>query len=271
MRLLNRLSLASRRRRSGFEPVAGLAGAAAWWLRNLTAGADVSAVPDQIISNPAEQTQAARRATGNADFSLQFATNDVLVVPLVGDELGAGAINNGTKVWWVAFSVQHDGIGAAEAYFAITNLTGVASAMKIDFTRLTTGFLRVDLYTHTTNARRFTATTGQLLAGVKYYVTLEINCNQTGEVNQVVITVDGAVVSLTPSNVGTPNPISDGLATGVTGKMAIGNRRDSTAASPLTGKLARDMIGGCTAMAGVTQGCLTVQARANLRTFGGLP
>jgi hypothetical protein len=239
----------------GFDPST----VASVWLRNNVSSGNISSITDVLNNNPAVQAVDARRPAGNADLTMQFLTNDVLVQPL-------DATNNGTTQWGCAFWVDHDATGAEEAYFAITNLTGVASAMKIEVKKITTNFLRCDLYMDASNARRITATTNAL-ATSPAFITCEYNSAQSGEANQIVLTVNGSVCATTNTNlIGTPD-ISNGLAAGVTGNLAIGNRRDSTAASALNGRLSKNCWLFNTAQAGVTQGLLTAQARAGFMGF----
>jgi hypothetical protein len=229
------------------------------WLRNNVTSGNISSVTDVLNNNPAVQAVDARRPAGATDLIMAFATNDVLVQPL-------DATNNGTERWGCAFWVDHTAAGAEETYFAITNLTGVASAMKVEVKKITTNFLRADLYMDASNARRVTATT-EALGTVPAFVTCEYNSAQSGEENQIVLTVNGVVCTTNNTNlIGTPD-ISLGLAAGVTGNLAIGNRRDSTAASALTGRLSKNLWLFNTAMAGVTQGLLTPAARTALMNF----
>lgn len=228
------------------------------WLRNSAASGDVASVPDVLNpSNPALQSQTARRPTAQADRSLQFTTNDVLAWPLID-------ANNGTQFFLWGGWVKHDGVAvAAEAYCSIFNLTNGASAPKLDFNRHSSGNLRVDLYTDGSNARRFTSTA--TFGAAAMFLLLEFCATQTGETNQLVVSVDTVIQAGAFANVGTPAPLSNGLAAGVTGNMLIGNRRDGVAASPFNGRAARNQWCGASGpMAGVTQGLLTAEARTNL-------
>lgn len=247
----------------GFSPLS--TGVIVAWLRNSTIGADaISSVPDTLNSNPAVQTQAARRPTGNADHSMTFATNDVLSVPLIGSETDPGVINNGTSQWGIAFWVEHAAGGSEEAYACIGNLTGGASAMKLDFKKITTNFLRVDMYNDPTNARRITATSNALVAGTPAFITLEYNADNATENDRLVMTVNTTVVTQSAANLVGTGDISLGLAAGVTGNLLLGNRRDSTAASPLNGTFGKNIWFIGSAMTGVTTGLLTPAARTAL-------
>lgn len=231
------------------------------WLRNSAAGGDVASVPDVLNpANPALQSQSARRPTAQADQSLQYTTNDVLVWPLAVQ-------NNGTQFFLWAGWVEHDAAASAqEAYCTIANLTNGASALKFEFLRHSSGQLRALAYTSGANGRMLTTTAA--FDGDPMFLTAEFCSTQSGEVNQLVITVDGAVQAGAFSNLGTGASLDLGLVAGVTGNMCIGNRRDGSAASPFNGRMARNQwCGASGAMATVTQGLLTAEARTNLRAL----
>lgn len=249
-------------RTTGFDPST----AAVAWLRNTTLSGNISSVSDQLNSNPAVQAVDARRPAGEASGAMTFLTNDVLSLPLIGNETAPGVIINGTRQFGVVMYVEHDALGAEEAYIMIGNLTGGASAMKLDFKKITTNFLRVDLYVDAANARRITATDNALTTA-STCITLEMDLDQAAETDRVVMTVGGTIVAQMGANlIGTPD-LGLGLAAGVTGNLLIGNRRDSTAASPLQGRVGRNIFFLGAKMAGATQGLLTVAARTALAGF----
>lgn len=251
-------------RSGGFSPTTLSAVSA--WLRNTTTSGNISSVTDLINANPAVQSVDGRRPAGEASGAMTFLTNDVLSWPLIGNEEDPGVINNGTRQFGVVLFVEHDALGAEEAYATISNLTGSASAMKLDFKKITTNFLRVDLFVDASNARRITATDNALTTG-STCITFEMDLDAATEPEQVVMTVGGTIVTQTGANlVGTPD-LSLGLAAGVTGNLLIGNRRDSTAASPFQGRMGRNLFFLGSKMAGATQGLLTVDARTALRNF----
>lgn len=242
----------------GFNP----AGIVSCWLRNATLSGQVASAPDLINpSNPALQSTIDRRPDGNADGSMQFLTNDVLVWPLID-------ANNGTQHWLWGAWVEHDA-NAIEYYCNIFNLTNGASATKLEFWRHTNGSLRFDIYTSAGNGVRFTTTASGLVATDPVFVMAEFCATQSGDSNQVVISTNGTVRASTRIDIGTPAALSGGLTAGVTGNMCIGNRRDAiTASAPFGGRMGRSILCGSSGpMAGVTQGLLTPDARLNLMTI----
>lgn len=64
------------------DPVAATAGAVACWLSNTTLSGAISSVPDLVTPGaPATQATSARQPTGNADGTMSFSADDVIVVP----------------------------------------------------------------------------------------------------------------------------------------------------------------------------------------------
>lgn len=251
---LERLAQKRRRRiiQSGgtaFDAAAVTGGAVTAWLRNTTLSGDITSVTDLLNTNPATQAQAGRYPQGNADGSMTF-TDDALAWPI-------HASNNPLVTWGFAAWIQLTDLGAATKTLIEYGSPTAASFGAGDSHKLSilgTEALQLEVALDATGANRRTATSNAsvITSGV-HFVTCECRMNAATEAEQVVMTLDGAALSLTfAASAGTAAAMPVALQ-GAAATISIGNQRSTSGSSsnPMLGKKGRNIyvIGSATAAA----------------------
>jgi hypothetical protein len=251
------------------DPVAatgGAGGAVSSWLSlphasSVIAGAGDSSVHDILNANPATQSTDGRRPAGETNGGqpcMRFATNDVLVWPLI-------AANNGTTRTGFAFWFKTDAIGSFQNLIEINTGTGGASGRKLSLFIRNTGPIYADMYSSPTGT---SGTTGQgpvLSALTWYFVTLEYDASAATDALKLTITLGGVAQTLafTPFGAGSLTTLPT-----VTGNALIGNRVNAGSPDlPFQGLIGPNFWCLGAKQAGAGQGLLTQQGRLALMNY----
>lgn len=232
------------------------------WLRNTINDADIDSVTDQFGGSPATQSVAARRLTGNADFSMQgIETIDNLTWPL-------GSGNNGVNQTGFACWMAPDSVAVAGNLICIALGVGGASARKLIWSHNTS---RIRFQVFDPNAPGNNGRDGQTATGVistsPQFVTFEFDGTYPTEAERFIVTVNTVPINVTFTNIGTPSGPITSLPV-VTGNIIIANFQNTTVGSnPLKGRMGRNIYAFGSRMAGATTGLLTSAARTALMNF----
>lgn len=235
------------------------------WLRNSAPSGALSSLTDVLASNPATQGTAAQQPTGGVGSSIVWDGNDVLTWPVA-----AGNYNSGGSSLWYALWLR-SALSTLGRAVLVTRPdgSGLNNINAIQCQVQANESLSMRIYIDDSNARQGTTPVSRVPDNTPVFVTFEYNGGGATEANQIVITVDGAVQTLTFSNpVGTGN-VPATLRSGLTGSFLVGANSITGASIPFTGSWGRNFFAG-RAMADVTSGCLTPTARAALRNLDAL-
>lgn len=180
------------------------------WLRfdhATITGSGYSSVPDMLNVNPAIQTTDARRpvqAFSNNGFPIATFTDDVLQWPLQ-------TYNNGDVKWGIGCWIKLANTAGIKVLATITNTAGGASANKNN-PLITGSAMRIDDQPVDRHAQGGTLNTSW------HFVTYEVDCSQSTEATQVLLSIDTVLQSVS-FNSGTPWSSNWGSPTG---NMLIG-------------------------------------------------
>lgn len=252
------------------DPVAAAGGALSAWFSLTAAGATVtgagySSVPDRLdASNPATQSTDARRPTNQTSSNgLPIMTwpgsgNQVLVASLT-------SARNGTS-WGCGMWVRPSTLApATQALVSILNTATGASGDKF------IAYVATDLYGHNAYAsngdgRRAQAPVASALVSTWQFVTAEFDAAGGSEATRNVVTVDGAVQSLTFTSIGAGTAPTS-LPT-PTGNLLIGSGTNAASSSfVFSGSMGPNIYLFGAKMAGAGVGLLTQQARLALMNY----
>jgi hypothetical protein len=229
-------------------------------------GSGVSSLPDALNSNPAVQ------ATDGARPPRVSAANGLLVMQPSNDLLSLPAIsaNNQLTTWGFGAHVKLDDLTTSKfllRYGPNTTFDPVATdSHNVRVLADESVFLQVFNNALGTSARN-AVTPASVLNSTDYkFLTVEINLPLVGEANQVLITTDNVIHALTFGNsIGAPGAMPAALQGQPGGtNIVLFAEWLTSAITPFIGKLGPKLYFFGSAMAGVTRGLLTSDARAFL-------
>lgn len=229
------------------DPVAATAGAMSSWLQNTTVGA-ISSVPDLMNpASPATQGTAARRPTGNADGTMSFGGDDVLVVPFHSN-------NQSTTAIGFCFWLNNTSLAATRNPFSQTGAAGASSSRG-----------RLDILTTGAGARTGGAAggagdnaAGTFTAGAWRFISCEYD-GTAALGSRHSLFIDGTLVASSADNL-------PAALTSATGTWCIG-AIDTSGTTGVVGSMGRNFFVLNAKMSGATQGLLTTHARRALMNY----
>jgi hypothetical protein len=228
--------------------------------RNTTVGA-ISSVSDVLgVGAAAAQPTGARQPTGNADSSMTFDA-DCLLIP-------RSTANNGlVKIVW-AFWLELDNLTVQHYLVRLgpgaSNDGAATDSMSIRVN--TAEQLIVRIYNDATGAlARETATPINTLTGGPQFFTVETDL-AAAEADKVVITAELTELVTTPVDIlGTPGAFPT-VMQGAPEDIMFGNRRSNLSTLPFIGRASRGIYcGSGVKQAGAVRGLLSAAGRAALR------
>ncbi len=230
-------------------------------------GAGISSLADAFGGPPATQgTDANRppRTTASNGVTVMQGVNDRLVLP------ATSATNQLTKWWWAAHILLDDVTTAKFLMrYGPTASFDPAATDSHNLRILGDESLFLQVFTNAAGTAARSASGGAAFFNNTSYVfaTCEINLDLVGEANQVCMTADAVVKSVTFANsVGAPGAMPAALQGQPAGSDITIWSEVVAGFGDFVGKSGRWYIGKG-AEPGVTQGCLTPATRANLALF----
>jgi hypothetical protein len=234
------------------DPVSVTGGALTCWLSNTTLSGAISSVPDILSpAAPATQGTAARQPTGNADGTMSFSADDVLVVPF-----NANTISTTTQGY--CFWLKLDAAVSVQVPVSMTAAAGGSTSrgrLEVGGALGTGGAMRT---AGTIGAADSIWAAGTIVAGTWQFICLEYDGGAAL----------GSRMNLFVDNVLKTNT-SDSMPAALTatsGTWCVG-AIDTSGANGITGRIGRNVFLLNAKMADATQGLLTTHARRALMDY----
>lgn len=228
------------------------------WLRNLGAAGALASWSNVLSpSVPAVQTTAGRQPVTEASGSVLFDGGDVLSWPLIAN------MNKATGALGFALWFDPASLATNQSLVIIHNGTGGASVTTWLMTAQTNNF-RLDVKNNGLLGRRGAAV-AVLSAGTPAFITGEFNGAMSTEATRHVVTVNGAVQTLSFSAIS--GGTSGTSLNNPTGNALIGGAADAdVGVEPIAvgGRLSKNIWSATSAMSAATEGIWTPDARAQL-------